>query len=182
MVTTASSNTWVSYTTGTTSNVLYGTSLNYNFWYLTSLINKGITGANIATAGIDAGALIAGGIITHGHVTFVANGGLKCVQIGKSTTFTGKMVACGAVVVSSNTAISSTDVTITFTAGDGMTAGDTFRNVPIVYATVMCGAPSTVPVITVKAAATNTANINFQAWTSQMTQGYSIKWMAIGDV
>ena len=173
---------WYTHTTGTQSYALTGGMLYYPFQYVSDMINKGITGANIATGGIDSGALIAANIITHGKLNFAANGGVKCAQIGKATTYTGLMVLKGTTAIASNTTISSTVVTVYYSAADGWASGDTFRSAPHVYATVVCATPSTAPTITVTSVASGGAQIHFNAWTSSMTEPYTIRWVAIGDV
>jgi hypothetical protein len=176
--------TWYTHGTDTVPYTLKGTMLNWPLCYLSDMVNKGITGANIATGGIDAGALVSANIITHGHLNFAANGGVKCPQIGKSTAYTGQLICKGTVAVASNTTVSSTVVTVYFTNGDGCTAGDVFRagTIPHVYATVIYATPTTAPTLTVTTATTGGAQIGVSAWTSQMTQALTIRWFAIGDI
>jgi hypothetical protein len=176
--------TWVTHSTGTVPYTLQGTMLNWPLQYLSAMVNKGITGANISTGGIDAGALIAANIITQGHLNFAANGGVKCAQIGKSTLYTGQLMCKGTAAVASNTTVSNTVVTVYFTNGDGCTAGDTFRagTIPHVYATVIYATPTTAPTLTVTTAASGGAQINVKAWTSQMTEPLTVRWLAVGDV
>ena len=175
--------TWVTFTTGTSGNVLYGTQLNYPFMYLSAMVNKGITGANIATGGIDAGALIAANIVTHGHLNFAANGGVKLLQIGKLTTITGQFMANGSCVVASNT-LTNTDTTVYFTNGEACTAGEpVYAAAPSVYVTCVYATPTTAPTVNVKSVGTNNAVINVDAYgTSTMTEAITVKWLAIGRV
>jgi hypothetical protein len=175
--------TWVVFTTGTSGNVLYGTSLNYPFMYVSAMVNKGITGANIANGGIDAGALIAANIVTHGHLSFAANGGVKLLQIGKSTAVTGQFIANGVATAAINT-LTNTDVTVYFTNGEACTSGEpVYTAAPSVYVTCVYATPTTAPTITLKSVATNNAVINVDAYgTSTMTEEITLKWLAIGKV
>jgi len=172
--------TWVSYTSG---SILRSSDLNNNFAFVTAMVNKGITGANIATGGIDAGALIAASIITHGNMSFAANGGLKCIQIGKSTVKGGQLMLKGSCVVAINT-LTNTDTTIYFNSGDSWVAGDVYpTTAPHFYVNCVYLTPTTAPTITVKSVAMNGAVVNIDAYgTSTMTEAITLKWMAIGDV
>lgn len=175
--------TWTSFTVGTVSNVLEGQQLNNNFAYVSAIINKGITGANIAASGIDAGALIAASIITHGHLSFAANGGVKCVQVGKSTLKGSQLMLKGSCVVAVNT-LTNTDTTVYFSSGDSWVAGDSYSvTAPHFYVTCVYATPTTAPTVTVKSIVTNGAVINIDAYgTSTMTEAITLKWMAFGDV
>lgn len=163
--------------------VLRSADLNNNFAFVTAMINKGITGANIAAGGIDAGALIAASVVTHGNISFAANGGLKCVQIGKSTVKGGQLMLKGSCVIAINT-FTNTDTTIYFNSGDSWVAGDVYpTTAPHFYVNCVYATPTTAPSITVKSIATNGAVVNIDAYsTSTMTEAITLKWMAIGDM
>lgn len=184
MVTTSYGSGWVTFTTGTASSVLYGWQLNNNFWYVSSVINKGITGQNIAVGGIDAGNLIAANIITHSNLNFNTGGGCRVAQIGKAwTTTAGQFVAKGTQqITAANT--TNTDVTIYFTNGDVCTTGEpVYKVAPHLYVTCVYATPTENPSIVVKAIATNSALINFDAYdTNTITENVTIKWLAMGDI
>ena len=101
--------TWTEFIT-TTATPLYGVHLNRNFDYVSDLVNKGITGANIATSGVDSPALIANAMITDGHLDTGTGDGVRiCRPFGSVATQTaGYKVAVGYTTMASTTATYST--------------------------------------------------------------------------
>jgi hypothetical protein len=171
--------TWHEWATGTTTETLYGAHLNAMGDYVSALINKGITGANIATGGVDAGALIAVDIIGEAHIDHSKASGARLLQIGKNTAVTGQMIVKGTTLITA-AATTNTDVTVYFTGGDCCTAGDpAFAAVPMVWAEVYT---TQKPTITVKACATDSCLVNVDCYdTETFANDWTLRWCAIGN-
>ena len=172
--------------TGTSTETLYGTGLNWNFDYVSALVNKGVTGANIATNGIDSEALFAGSVITEGAIDYGTGDGMGVVQIGKDRTTTGgQMLVKGTAAVASVTGAgtTNTDITVYFTNGDVCTAGDPGFTASPHIGCVYIVTANTEVVYTRKAVATDSCQINIAA-TDTVLLGVdnTLYWEAIGDV
>lgn len=172
--------TWHEWVEGTNTEVLYGQHLNACMDYVSALLNKGVTGANVATGGIDAGALIAADIVGETHLDYTRASGGRILQIGKNTaTVTGQMLVKGtSLITAANT--TNTDITVYFTGGDCCTAGDpAFTGVPMVWADVYTADK---PAITIKACATNSCLINVDpASTATFAADWTVYWCAVGN-
>jgi len=174
--------TWHEWATGTSTETLYGTGLNWNFDYVSALVNKGVTGANIATNGIDSEALFAGSVITEGAIDYGTGDGMGVVQIGKDRTTTGGQMLVKGTALATAAAVTNTDITIYFTNGDVCTAGDPgFTVAPHVHAT--CYTAATDAACTIKAVATDSMLVNVDAdGANNLTENWTVYWQAIGDV
>lgn len=166
----------------TATETLYGSHLNVLGSVCSALLNKGITGANIATGGIDAAALFAGSVITEGSIDYGTGDGLGVVQIGKDRTTTGGQMSIKgtSLITAANT--TNTDITVYFTNGDVCTAGDPgYTAAPHAYATAYTA--NTDMCINIKACATNSMQINVDlGGTATFTENWTIYWQAFGDV
>ena len=176
--------TWKEWATGTSTETLYGTHLNSNFDYVSAMINKGITGANIATGGIDANTLFAGSVITEGAIDYGTGDGVGSLQIGKDRTTTGgQMLVKGAALITAADT-TNTSITVYFTNGDVCTAGDpAYTAAPHLVACYCVTADNNVS-YAVLAEATDSAQINVApaAGTLTFTENWTLKWAVIGDV
>ena len=175
--------TWKEFVTGTSTEYIYGTQLNWNFDYVSAMVNKGVTGANIATNGLDSEALFAGSVITEGSIDYGTGDGMGVVQIGKDRTTTGgQMLIKGtALITAANT--TNTDITIAFANGDVCTGGDpAFTAAP--HVGVVCYTADTQVAYTYKAVGTDTMLINVAPalGTLTFTQNWTVYWDAVGDV
>lgn len=185
---TSSLASWVTFTTGTAANVLYGTQLNANFSYLETLLKKGITGANIATGGIDAGALIAANIVTHANLNFNTSGGCRVVQIGKASNTTACQLALkGVATAAINTTATNTDVTILYSSADVWGAADVYKagHTPHVYVTCIYATPTEAPLLTLKSVTSGGAVVNVartHTTDAYITEAITVRWMAMGDI
>ena len=176
--------TWKEWATGTSTETLYGSHLNGNYDYVSALVNKGITGANIATGGIDVNTLFAGSVITEGTIDYGTGDGLGVMQIGKDRTTTGGQMLVKGTNLITAAATTNTDITVYFANGDVCTAGDpAYTAAPHVLAGYCITADQNV-YYAVKAVATNSMLINVApaAGTLTFTQNWTLNWAVIGDV
>lgn len=176
--------TWKEWATGTSTETLYGSHLNANFDYVSDMANKGITGANIATGGIDSEALLAGSVVTEAAIDYGTGDGVGVVQIGKDRTTTGgQMLVKGAsLITAANT--TNTNITVYFTNGDVCTAGDpAYTAAPHLLSGYCVTADGNVH-YAVLAEATDSMQINVApaAGTLTFTQNWTYKWAVIGNV
>ena len=174
--------TWNEFVTGTNTQYVYGTQLNWNFDYVSAMINKGIAGVNIATAGLDSEALFAGSVITEGSVDYGTGDGMGVVQIGKDRTTTGGQMFVKGTALVTAAAVTNTDITIYFANGDVCTAGDPgFTAVP--HVGVKCYTADTAVAYTYKAVATDSMQINVDPGsTATFTENWTVYWDAVGDI
>jgi len=174
--------TWHDWATGTSTETLYGSHLNNNFDYLSAIINKGITGANIATGGIDSAALFAGSVIVESAIDYGTGDGVGVVQIGKDRTTTGGQMAIKGTSLITAADTTNTDITVYFTNGDVCTAGDPgYTCAPHVYVT--CYTDDTSARYTIKAVATDSALVNIDPGdTATFTENWTLYWQAFGDI
>ena len=174
--------TWHEWATGTSTETAYGSHFNNNLDYLSAMINKGITGANIATGGIDANTLFAGSVVTEGAIDYGTGDGLGVVQIGKDRTTTGgqMMVKGTSLVTAADT--TNTDVTVYFTNGDVCTGGDPgYSAAPHAYVTAYTA--NTEMCLNIKACATDSMQINVDlGGTATISQDWTLYWQVFGDV
>lgn len=169
---------WKEWTEGTGTEVLYGVDLNANFDYVSAVINKGITGANIATSGIDGAALIADDIIGEAKIDYSLSAGVRLLQIGKSTsTVTGQMIAKGTTLIN---ATNSTVATITVYFSNGDCGNPSFIAAPHVYAYIVTAEPPVIGVSTITSGAC-VFRVDLNGAVT-FTEAVTLYWQAYGNV
>jgi hypothetical protein len=178
--------TWTEFVE-TTATPLYGVHLNRNFDYVSAIVNKGITGGNIATDGIDSAALIADGVITHGALDKGTGDGCRIVRIGMAANTTaGYFVAKGTVTIpiSALTTTVYTTTVITYSNGDVCTTGEPLYNAaPYFNAVPIYNNASNTAFIAVQAVGWQTALVKLDfGGTLTCATSVAVQWMAVGGL
>ena len=177
------SGTWVEFVTTTNNVVLYGTELNVNFDFVSDMVNKGITDANIAEDGIADGAVIAADVIREEHLDYAdANYGPRVMQIGKAlNTYQQLYVQVTAEVAT--VAATNTDITIDYTDGNVVDGAEINFAIAPTLVTAYVITAGTDAVAHPKVIGTDTMQINFkEAAGNNITETQTLYWAVVGDI
>lgn len=175
---------WKEWSTGTTTEVLYGSDLNGNFDYLSTLLASGITGGNFAANAINSGNFVANDIVGEQHLNWAATTGPRVLQIGKSTAAAYEQFMCKGTSLITAANVTYTDITITFANGDICAAGEpVFTAVPHVTARVYAWGTDGPHHVDVVACATDTASIRLDCNGAEtITTNHIVYWEAYGNI
>jgi len=175
---------WKEWSTGTTTEVLYGADLNGNFDYLSSALAGGLTNGNFASGAIGDGNKIANDIVGEQHLNWAATTGPRVVQIGKSTAAAYEQFYCKgtSLITAANTTV--TDITITYANGDICAAGEpVYTAVPHVKAWVYAYGTNGSHYVDVTTAGTATANVKVDLNAAEtFAANMVVYWEVCGNV
>lgn len=177
---------WKEWVTGATTEYIYGTHLNGNFDYLSTLMAAGITGGNFAANAINSGNFIAADVVNDSHLNYAATAGAaRVMQIGKKAGAYQQFYCKGTSLITAAN-VMYTDITITYANGDICAAGEpVFAVVPHVKAWAYgYGAASAGPhMVDVTTAGTLTANVRYNCYdTETIAANVVIYWELCGNI
>jgi len=172
--------TWVEFETTTTA-VLYGTQLNCVLDYVSAIVNKGITGAQLANSAVTTGNLGAV-VVTEGAINYThTQNGVGAWQCGKDRATYQQAAYVGAAAVTTLTDAANTNVTFYFTNCDCCTAGEpVFSATPYVGATVVTN--DTGFVCHVSAVATDSCLVYLSAAATTQLPACTVRFYVAGNV
>lgn len=172
--------TWVNFEETATA-VLYGTQLNYVLDYVSAMVNKGVTGAQLADNAVTTGNLGAV-VVTEGAVNYThTQNGVGAWQCGKDRATYQQAMYIGNTAVASNTEAASTNVTFYFTNCDCCTAGEpSFGAVPFVQA--MVATNDTSFICQVSAVATDSCLVHINAGAVTDVPACTVRLFVAGNV